>query len=371
MIVTFPHMGKLEMVLSDVFDRSGLDYIVPPKTTIKTLQLGVGYAPEFACLPLKITIGNFIEALGVGADTLLMAGGIGPCRFGYYAEIQKCVLRDAGFKFDMVVLEPPPAGLKQFVDTLKVLAPGKSIYEIWRLIKVSFRKARILDELEKYALKYRAYEAARGATTKAYKQALETMRPAISEDEIEAARAAAFAILEAVEKDMERPCVKMGVIGEFYVLLEPFVNFDIEEHLGHMGISLERAVYLTDWISPSKENQVSGISNDEVARAAKPYLNHFVGGEGLPSVGHTVIFAKEGFDGVLHLFPFTCMPDIIAKSILPRISKDFDIPTLSLVIDEQTGKAGVLTRIEAFIDLLASKKAYKERKSLEAVGSVR
>lgn len=368
MKITFPHMGKMDMVLSDLFDRSGIDYVVPPKTTLKTLQFGVRYAPEFACLPLKITIGNFVEALDAGADTLLMAGGIGPCRFGYYAEIQKCVLRDAGYKFDMVVLEPPAAGLKPFVDTLKVLAPGKSIYEIWRLIKVAFRKARVLDELEKYVLKYRAYEVTRGATTKAYKRALEVMRPAVSDEEIEQAKREALGILEAVEKDMGRSCVKMGIIGEFYVLLEPFVNFDLEEYLGHMGISLERSVYLTDWISPSKENQVMGISDAVVAHAARPYLNHFVGGEGLPSVGHCVIYAKEGFDGALHLFPFTCMPDIIAKSILPQISKDFDFPTLSLVIDEQTGKAGVLTRIEAFIDLLASKKAYKEGKRLEMAG---
>jgi len=358
---TFPCMGKLDMVMTDLFDRTGIDYIVPPKTTTKTLQLGVRYSPEFACLPLKITIGNFVEALEAGADTLLMAGGVGPCRFGYYAQIQKCVLEEAGYNFDMIILEPPSAGIMLFVNTLRKLAPGKSLLEIWRIIKIGFGKARILDELEKYTLKYRAYEVKRGDTTRAYKKALEIMRPAVTVDEIAQAKKEAFSVLEAVEKDMQRPCLKMGIIGEFYVLLEPFVNFDIEEYLGNMGISLERSVYLTDWIGPSKDNPVMGISDAEVARAAKPYLNHFVGGEGLPSVGHTVIYAKEGFDGVLHLFPFTCMPDIIAKSVLPQISQDFDIPTLSLVIDEQTGKAGVITRIEAFIDLLASKREYKEK----------
>ncbi|MBE0447858.1 MAG: CoA protein activase [Actinobacteria bacterium] len=360
MRATFPHMGKLDMVMSDLFDRTGIGYIVPPRTTTKTLQLGVRYAPEFACLPLKVTIGNFIEALEAGADTLLMAGGVGPCRFGYYAQIQECVIKEAGYDFDMIILEPPGAGYRLFINTLKKLAPGKSILEIWQIIKIGFGKARVLDELEKYALKYRAYEVKRGDTTKAYKRALEIMRPAITADEIAQAREEAFLVLEAVEKDMQRPCLKMGIIGEFYVLLEPFVNFDIEEYLGNMGVSLERSVYLTDWIGPSKENPIMGISDKEVAQAAKPYLNHFVGGEGLPSVGHTVIYAKEGFDGVLHLFPFTCMPDIIAKSILPQISRDFDLPTLSLVIDEQTGKAGVITRLEAFIDLLANKRKQKE-----------
>ncbi|WP_286677629.1 hypothetical protein [Candidatus Aquicultor secundus] len=361
MKVTFPHMGKLDRVFIDIFTRTGIDYLVPPRTSSKTLQRGLRYSPEFACLPLKVTIGNFIEAIEAGADTLLMAGGVGPCRFGYYAEIQKCVLEEAGYKFDMIVLEPPAAGWMGFINTLKILAPGKSIYQIWQLIKVSFSKARILDELEKHALKYRAYEVNRGGTTKAYKKALDIMSPAMTEEEIAQAKAEAFAVLKAVEKDMDRDVLKVGIIGEFYILLEPFVNFDIEEYLGNMGVSLERSVFLTDWISPSTKNQIMGISDDEIAAAAKPYLNHFVGGEGLPSVGHTCVYAKEGLDGVIHLFPFTCMPDTIAKSILPMVSRDLDIPVISFVIDEQTGRAGILTRLEAFIDLLASRKKHRTR----------
>ncbi|MEW5706658.1 MAG: CoA protein activase [Actinomycetota bacterium] len=361
MKVTFPHMGTIDLVLSDLFDRTGLEYIIPPRTSERTLQLGLRYSPEFACLPLKITLGNFIEALEAGADTLLMAGGVGPCRFGYYAEVQKCILKEAGYDFDMIILEPPAMGWKLFIDTLRLLAPGKSIRQIWRIIKTGFRKARAIDELEKYVLKYRAYEVKRGDMTKAYKKALEIIKPAITDEEITEAREEAFSILEGVEKDLGRPCLKVGIIGEFYLLLEPFANFGIEEYLGNMGISLERSVYLSDWISPSSKNLIMGISDQEVAQAARPYLNHFVGGEGLPSVGHTVIYAKEGFDGVIHLFPFTCMPDTIAKSILPKVSRDYDIPVISFVIDEQTGRAGLITRLEAFIDLLASRRKQKSK----------
>jgi predicted nucleotide-binding protein (sugar kinase/HSP70/actin superfamily) len=349
-------MGNLDLVLKDLFNRSGLPYLIPPKTTTRTLQLGLRYSPEFACLPLKVTIGNFIEAIEEGADTLLMAGGIGPCRFGYYAEIQKFILKALGYNFEMIVLEPPRAGLLLFIKTLKKLAPGKSIWEIRRIIKVGFKKARVFDEVEREVLKYRAYEVKRGETTKAYRKALAILDKAFTEEEIEQARKEALDLIHSVEKDMDKPCLKVGIVGEFYVLLEPFVNFDVEEYLGHSGVSLERSVYLTDWISPSKDNVIMGIPYKEIVKAAKPYLNHFVGGEGLPSVGHTVIYAKEGFDGVLHLFPFTCMPDTIAKSILPKVSSDYDIPVLSLVLDEQTGKAGMVTRLEAFMDLMWSKR---------------
>jgi predicted nucleotide-binding protein (sugar kinase/HSP70/actin superfamily) len=99
-----------------------------------------------------------------------------------------------------------------------------------------------------------------------------------------------------------------------------------------------------------------------VARMAKPYLSHEVGGDGLLTVGSSVIFARRGFDAVVHFLPFTCMPEVIAKGVLGRVSQELEMPVLSLSIDEQTGKAGVETRLEALLDLAWSNKA----KSLHA-----
>lgn len=51
-----------------------------------------------------------------------------------------------------------------------------------------------------------------------------------------------------------------------------------------------------------------------------------------------------------------CMPEIVSKSILPTISKDRNFPILTLIVDEMTGEAGYITRIEAFLDLLERRK---------------
>ena len=45
-----------------------------------------------------------------------------------------------------------------------------------------------------------------------------------------------------------------------------------------------------------------------------------------------------------------------ARNILTKVSREEDIPVMTLVLDEQTGKAGYQTRIEAFIDLVKRKK---------------
>ncbi|MBI5846756.1 MAG: hypothetical protein HZB31_02170 [Nitrospirae bacterium] len=87
MKLTVPHMGLLSVAYTRVLRQHGVDMQPPPKATIRTLNLGVKYSPEFACLPFKINLGNMMEALDNGADAILMPGGYGPCRFGYYGII--------------------------------------------------------------------------------------------------------------------------------------------------------------------------------------------------------------------------------------------------------------------------------------------
>lgn len=358
MLMTFPQMGNLDKLVGDVLERLEIDYMAPPRTTAKTMALGTKYAPEFSCLPLKLNIGNFIEAIEAGADTLLMAGGQGPCRFGYYAELQERVIKDAGYDFEMVTIEPPTAGIAKFVKPIKRVS-GKSTRQIWRALKEAFPKARGFDTLEKCALETRCFELNAGDTTKAHKQAMEILVKVKKPVEVAEAIEAGLKLIDSVDCDREQPVLKIGIVGEFYILLEPFVNFDIEEWLGNRGILVSRSVYITDWIGPSTKNPVAGTSDAELTKLAKPYLGHFVGGEGLPSVAHTILYANEGYDGVVHMFPFTCMPDTIAKSIIPRVSRDIDIPVIHFTIDEQTGKAGVATRLEAFVDLLVSRRRAK------------
>lgn len=363
MKLTFPHMGQVGMLLRDLLGRLEVPIVVPPPTSERTIKLGARHAPELACYPLKLTLGNFIEGLEQGADTLLMAGGVGPCRFGYYAETQRRILKGLGYEFEMVIVEPPAAHPILFVKAFKKVAPGKSLRKLWRALKVSFFKAQTLDYFEKEALKIRATEANPGQTSRVFNQCCKRLKKAFYWEEIARARFEGLEMLRSIPQ-VEREVLKVGIIGEFFLVLEPFVNFNIGEVLGKRGVYVERAVYLTDWIGPSAKNPVGGWSNEEVAQAALPYLSHFVGGEGRATVGHAVIYPWEGFDGIIHLMPFTCMPELVAKSVFPRLQEELDIPILSLVIDEQTGKAGFTTRLEAFLDLLwvRKKRGYLPRR---------
>lgn len=350
MKITWPHMGSLEVVMGSVFEELGLDYILPPPNSQRTMELGTRYGPEFACFPLKTTLGNFIEAIENGADTLIMVAGRGPCRFGFYAETQRRILEEAGYDFQMMHLEFEPGKIPELVRTLRRLKQGKSWNSLVRAVKFALTKAVVVDRIEKQALHQRYRDKRKGATTAALKKCYGMIREAGTYAALRRAEDEAFSLMLSVPC-VEREKIKIGIVGEFYLVLEPFFNLQVEEQLGDMGAYVERNIYLTDWLRPSGKNPVAGHHNRESEQAAKPYLTHSVGGEGLHSVGNAVLYHRSGFEGVVHLMPFTCMPETIAKSILPHVSRDLGIPVLSLVIDEMTGKAGVSTRLEAFVDL--------------------
>ncbi|HHX87943.1 MAG TPA: hypothetical protein GX693_07195 [Firmicutes bacterium] len=80
----------------------------------------------------------------------------------------------------------------------------------------------------------------------------------------------------------------------------------------------------------------------------------------MDSVGLTALAPREGIEGVIHLWPFTCMPEIIAQSILTRVSKDSGLPLLTIIVNEQTGEAGINTRLESFAHILLERRAAKE-----------
>ena len=114
MKVTFPHMGNMYICVKALLDDLNIDYVIPPFTSKRTLEIGTRYVPECACLPLKITLGNLLEAKQLGADTVLMAGGCGPCRFGYYCEMHREILYDLGTNMKVFTLEPPHGDIKEF-----------------------------------------------------------------------------------------------------------------------------------------------------------------------------------------------------------------------------------------------------------------
>lgn len=362
MRVTFPHMGNLYIPLKAMLQYLEVDVVVPPPSSKKTLNLGVKHGPEFACMPLKLNLGNFMEAREMGADTIIMAGGCGPCRFGYYAQIEHAILKDIGCDMQLIVLEPPEKNISELIVKIKKITGSRSWWQVIQAIRFGYQKALAVDEMEKTAFQVRPREAKSGATDRAFSEALTLIDNAASQVELTEARKKAGTIMAGVARKHGGPVVRIAVIGEIYTLLEPFSNHRLERHLGLLGVEVDRSIYLSEWVNDHLLfGLVKGLrSSKDSCASASPYLCHFVGGHGQETVGSAVNYALAGYDGIIQVYPFTCMPEIVAQSILPGVGSDYDIPILTLIMDEHTGEAGLQTRLEAFIDLLVRRKETRE-----------
>jgi predicted nucleotide-binding protein (sugar kinase/HSP70/actin superfamily) len=340
----------MEMILEDL----GHESITPDRPTRKTLALGAKYAPEFACIPFKIVLGTFLECLERGADTLASGGGYGPCRAGLYGEMHGRILRDLGYKFDTIFFWPPLKKPVHFYRQMKKLKGNNSWSKLWKVIKKAYLKLSYLDELEMMTQDIRPLEYKTGSASKAFDRAMKMMREAKTITEIRTAGEEAKAQLRQIPVDESLQPLKVGIIGEIYVQLEPFANFFLEEQLGHMGVQVRRSIYLTSY---TRHDVLSTKGDMGSRKLALPYLGQKVGGHGQNSVGDIIRYAQKGYDGVVQLAPFSCIPEIVAKSFVPRLSKDHGIPVLTLFIDEQTGAAGIQTRLEAFVDLMEQRRS--------------
>ncbi len=354
MRVAAPHLGNLHIPLKTLFQRLGVEFIIPPLNTRRTLSLGTRYSPEGLCIPFKLLLGNLIEAAELGADTLLLPAGDGICRLGYYAKTQEQILHDMGYKVEVIRLgisEDKLFGLLRIIKRLSNDAPWLKIISAFNF---GLAKLNALDRIERRTQKVRAVELAKGTANQLYARAVEAIDRADSYRELKKTQATWLDQLNGVPKEPQAQPLVVGIIGEFYVLLEPFSNLDVESELGRLGVEVRRTTFISEWtkfslfLNPLRINEKTRLH-----RAAFPYLRRDVGGEGWESVGEKVLHARE-YDGIVHLAPFTCMPEVIAQNIMPRTREN--IPVLTLLCDEQMTKTGVLTRLEAFVDLLQRKR---------------
>ena len=365
--VAFPHMGLIYVAWSAALRRVGIEPFVPPYTSKKTLSLGTKHSPEAICLPYKLILGNFVEALDGGADCVAMITSPGICRLGEYGKCIHNALHDLGYEGHYVELQLYD-GIKGMYRFLQEITGKNAPFTFIMAIITAIRKVFLCDDLKTKLSYIRARELKFGDAEKAFNRALKIVECEDSFWGISKAKKLAFAEMDKVKIDKNREVLNVDVTGEIYLVCDQFSNQDIEKELGKMGvqtrISLTVSSFLKDAIIP-KIFRRGETHLERANRLAKPYLMRDIGGDALECVSDVAYANERKIDGIIHISPFTCMPEIMSQNIFPSMRENCDIPILPLIMDEQTGKAGYLTRLEAFVDLMRRRK----RKLQQSVSS--
>lgn len=323
-------------------------------TTPEILKLGVEASPEFSCLSFKVTTGHFIKAALEGVEYGVMVNSRGPCRLRYYRMLQQKLLEERGFSLFIFGLGydgiKPPL-IRHFDPTMGAF------------LRCCFRarlKVLAIDELEASAWSRRAVERHPGDTTREMNACIRDLDQARTVAQIKTFRKAIPARFGRIPVDTDRRPLRVALVGEATVLRDSFLNRNLEETLGGLGVEVRNFFLLGA--------EIRNIFNvglwskhgwRSLRKVAAPYLGTPIGGHALASAAHTVRCAKEGYDGVIHVSPAGCMPEISVRPVLRRISRELDIPVMECSLDEHTSHVGLVTRLEAFVDVLYDRRKQK------------
>ncbi len=344
----FPIMARYNYALKYFIEvGTGQQYIMQPRMTKKTMDLGTLYSPDSVCTPFKTTLGSMIEALESGADTLLMV--FGACRLGYYGELQEQILHDLGYQFDFINLSEYTTGNpKDYLKALKRVDPKLHPAKLTIAVMDTLKMVEYIDEIEADYYKNCGFEQTKGSYKKALDEFYEDMNKAGTRSDIETAYQKAKTAFGVIPIKKEEP-LRVGVVGEYFTVQDDFSNLELEQKIADMGVEVHR------WMNFTHRNlHYSGEKNLNVR--IHDLCEYEMGPTSTANIWCARDYAERGFDGIIHVKSAGCTPEIDIMPVLQNIGTDYKIPILYLTYDAQTSDTGLMTRLEAFYDMMRMRK---------------
>lgn len=324
------------------------DYLALPQATRRTMELGIQHSADDVCTPFKHMMGDWIEALEGGADVLVQVGG--PCRLGFYGEMQEEILRSLGYDFTMLNFSH---GIEQgYVgwakEVMKTVNPDINLpHGVKQLLACGSMMTK-LDEARDMYMANAGFEVERGSYRHAWEALLDAFSLCQTPKEIDIAFGAFMDRARSIKLDKPEHPIRIGIIGEMYTAIDMTSNLDLDEKLMAMGVEVHRMLNFT--------NRYTRYNEPNLRRSISDYVAFDMGPTTTLTVAAAKRYAEEGFDGLVHAKCAGCTPEIDAIPVIRRVAEDYKIPVLYLTYDTETSDTGLMTRLEAFYDMLAMKK---------------
>lgn len=303
------------------FSDLGIEIVLSDKTTKKTMSDGAALVVTETCLPVKVYAGHVINLIDKGIDKILI-----PSFQSIAPKIYNCskirglpdLIRNV-VKRDFTIIDA----------TLDKSEKNQGLYDF---LKEAVAPFGITDEkLIKKASKvgWKFYNNFKVMTQSGidYKQAMNY-----------ALQGKVF-----ITKDDKEYPISIALVSHAYNIFDERVSMKIFEKLRSMDAKVYSSLQLTN------EQMDEGISTLGQTTAYWANEREMTG-----CAGH---YLKDNkIDGIITVTAFGCGPDSLMIERITRKSKQFNKPLLNLTIDEHTGEAGFITRLEAFVDMIYRKK---------------
>ncbi len=381
-----PYMIDHGYVIGAAMRHCGADAEPLPQSDELTLELGRKYTTGKECFPSIITTGDIVKKTltpDFDADhaAFFMPSASGPCRFGQYNKLHRLVLDELGLQQVPILVFDQTQGYHQ---DMAAFGRGFQLHA-WRAIT-------ILDSMQKMVLERRPYEVNEGETDAVYQEWLDLLVKLVGQDgnTLKAFSRQVRGAFEAVKADKNTAKPRIGIVGEIFVRSNQFANDFLVRKLEALGAQcavppLEEWLDYIDhqrkfrnrrhieggWRDWAKQ-KLTEIVQESVAEPLRKqfdsaigqftrelptqaildrghtYLTPAVEGEAILSMGRVVEYAEHGFNGIVNIIPFGCMPGTIVSLLLHQFRHDHGLPVLNVVV-EGTKDSSQDIRFEAFI----------------------
>ena len=297
------------------FEELGVEVIISSPTNKSILENGMKKAVDDTCLPVKLTFGHVMD-LTDQVDYLFI-----PRLVSIEPDAFTCP-KLIGLP-DMIKANID--GLPPVLDTCFDLKKGVDFHRSFQELGRNFsRNPRIVGKaFEKAKIRQREFEdiMEKGLTPP---EAIELMERSPSPAHGP----------QLPEKELE-----IALIGHSYNLYDNYVNMSLIEKLRQRDCRVITAEMLP---SSVMEKESSAWKKDIFWTL------------GRRMVGSAFHFLNSGHvDGIISCISFECGPDSLLQVLIEEEAKKHrDIPYMTLILDEHTGEAGIVTRIEAFLDMI-------------------
>jgi predicted nucleotide-binding protein (sugar kinase/HSP70/actin superfamily) len=395
-------------LIAAAFRSIGVDATVTPESEAETLKVGGLHASGEECLPLRITLGDFLRIcrqpdFDPQRTAFFMACAHGPCRFGQYAQYLRRQLNELGYD-DVMIFSPAS---EDGYDSVREYA-GELMRTMWMAVTCA-------DLVTKFLYKTRPYEVNKGETDRVHRECVHDFAAVVSRRDLTPARRHRLLIglmeqmrdrFRAIPANYVKGRPLIGVVGEIFCRLNDFANNNTLHWIERLGGECWMSEF-SEWVWYSNWGQQDEIRREhgrfsfaylmfkvkaafqrrystglraplledlrgyeeahdirEVLDAARPYLPpEGALGEMVLSAGQSIHMHGKGADGVIDISPFTCMNGIVSEAVYPAVSADHtNLPIRVWYFDGS--QTNMSHELEIFLDMA---RAYQQRKKHERV----
>ena len=286
----------------EFFNNLGVEVVVSPKTNKDIMDLGVKLCVDEACLPVKVFHGH-VDYLKNKVDYI------------FIPKITSVHIKEYGC--------PKHLGLPEMVkNTINDLPP---IIDIDVNLRRSNRRLKkIVVETGKY------FEKSPRKIWNAFRYASDTYEKTLYPSNLN-------------KMDFKK---KILLLGHPYNIYDEYISMNIANKLKRIGFYV-----LT----------VEMIEEEKVRHYAHNLPKRMFWSCGQRILGGAFSYVEEkSISGIIYVSAFGCGLDSVLIDLVERKAKEKGVPFSLITIDEQTGEAGVNTRIEAFTDMLDWRVDYED-----------